>query len=105
MLHLWNLLKTGVLAFFIAGAVVFPIVESYYLSRVILSAGLMGIVYGFESVLRIGHITNCGALSGNCSEHSVRIYALVIWAGLFAYLTWRSSNSIEPKKAEFDSEK
>ena len=85
----WNLLKTGVLAFFIAGSIVFPLVVPYYMSRVVLSLGLMGVMYGLESVFRLGIITTTGLISDSSSEHSVRIYGFLIWAALFGYVTWR----------------
>jgi uncharacterized RDD family membrane protein YckC len=85
----WSLLKTGVLAFFIAGAIVFPLVVPYYMSRVVLSLGLMGVIYGIESVFRLGVITTTGLISDSSSEHSVRIYGFLIWAALFGYSIWR----------------
>jgi hypothetical protein len=85
----WSFLKTGMLAFFIAGAIVFPLVVPYYMSRVVLSLGLMGVMYGIESVFRLGVITTTGLISDSSSEHSVRIYGFLIWAALFGYVSWR----------------
>lgn len=73
---------TAVLAFFLAGAVVFPLANSYYATRVLLSFGLMALVYGVECVLNWGTIETCGFLSGNCSTHNMQGYAMQIWAFL-----------------------
>jgi hypothetical protein len=75
---------TGALAFFLAGAVVFPIVEPYYATRVWVSLGSMAIVYGFESLFSLGQITTCGFLSGNCTEHNVYSHAIELWMWLAA---------------------
>jgi hypothetical protein len=69
-----------VLGFFLAGAIAFPWTTPYYRPRAWLTLGLM---YGTESVLRLGHITTCGFLSGNCSEHTVRSFGMTLWAILF----------------------
>ena len=87
---LWNLVKSGLLGFFLAGAVVFQLAKPFYMGRVVFSLSLFGVLYGVESVLRFGHITTSGLLSGHDSHHSVRAYGLLLWAGLFAYFTWRS---------------
>jgi membrane-bound ClpP family serine protease len=80
------------LAFFLAGAVVFPIVEPYYATRVIASLGLMAFVYGGECLLNWGVIETCGFLSGNCSTHNLYPYALSLWLAIatagFAGLLW-----------------
>lgn len=69
----------GLLAFFLAGAVVFPVVEPYYATRVFVSLGLMSIVYGLESVFGWGVIETCGLLSGNCTTHNLYPYAIQLW--------------------------
>lgn len=79
---------TGVLAFFFAGAIVFPIVEPFYAKRILASLGLMAVAYGVESVMRRGQITTCGFLSGNCSEHFMQHYALWLWALLLPLWLW-----------------
>ena len=76
-------------AFFLCGAVVFPLLNPYYMNRVFFSAGLAGILYGLESVVRAGHIETCGLLSGNCGEHSLRAAGLVLWVAGFVALTVR----------------
>jgi hypothetical protein len=58
-----------VAGFFVAGAIVFPIDQPYYASRVLVSLGFMAIVYGAESVLWQGHFETCGFASGNCTQH------------------------------------
>jgi hypothetical protein len=70
---------SGLLAFFLAGAVAFPIVEPYYASRVLLSFGFMALVYGAECVWNWGSIETCGLLSGNCTTHNLHFYAIQIW--------------------------
>ena len=98
---LWRALKTGIVAFFIAGAVVFPLVQPYYMSRVLLSLGSIAVVYGIESVVRFGSITTSGLISDSSVEHSVRAYALAMWVVFFAYLTWRSRNHADAKDTDF----
>ncbi|MCO5102736.1 MAG: SRPBCC family protein [Burkholderiaceae bacterium] len=91
---------TGITAFFLAGAVVFPLVHSYYLVRVVFSLGLWGIFYGIESVLRLGAITTSGLMSGGSSQHSVRIYGFIIWIALFAFVT-RRKKSRSPAEIDY----
>lgn len=55
--------------FFVAGAIVFPVVEPHYAKRILLSLGFMALVYGAESVLWQGRFETCGFLSGNCTQH------------------------------------
>ncbi len=75
---------SGLLAFFLAGAVAFPIVEPYYAGRIYVSFGLMAVVYGVESILGLGVIETCGFLSGNCTTHNLYSYAIQIWQALVA---------------------
>lgn len=89
---IWRIIWTGVVGLFLAGAVVFPIVKSYYFARVIFSLGLWAILYGVESVLRLGVITTSGLMSGGSSQHSVRIYAFIIWIALFIFVTHRKNS-------------
>jgi hypothetical protein len=84
---------SGVLAFFLAGALVFPIVESYYLPRVLMSFGFMAFAYGVESVITGGLVETCGFISGNCTTHNLRHWAHRLWpllfvAGVLALLWW-----------------
>jgi hypothetical protein len=90
---LWNIVKSGLLGFFLAGAVVFPIIEPYYLPRVLLTLGLFGIGYGLNSVLTFGHVTTSGMLSGHDTVHDVRIFGFILWLLLFAYFTRRDRRS------------
>ena len=78
---------SGFVAFFVAGAIVFPFVQPYYATRALFTLGVM---YGVESVIRLGHITTCGLLSGNCSEHSVRTIGFILWSILLplSFGTW-----------------
>ena len=82
-------------AFFVCGAVVFPLLNPYYLDRVAYSGGLAALAYGLESVLRFGHIEACGFISGNCSQHSFRLAGCVLWAVLLAGLALRRSLQAE----------
>lgn len=75
---------SALLAFFLAGAVAFPIVEPYYAGRIFISFGLMAVVYGVESIIGLGVIETCGFLSGNCSTHNLYSYAIQIWQVLIA---------------------
>ena len=86
---LWNAVKSGFLGFFLAGAVVFPLVEPFYIVRVIFSLGLIAIAYGIESVITFGHVTTSGLLSEGSTDHDVRNYAIILWLLLFAYYTYR----------------
>ncbi len=86
---LWNAVKSAFLGFFLAGAVVFPLIEPYYMYRVIFSAGLVAIAYGIDSVISFGHVTTSGWLSDGSTDHDVRIYAFILWFLLFAYYTYR----------------
>ena len=87
---LWNIIKSGLLGFFIAGAIIFPITEPYYLPRVLLTLGLFGIGYGINSILSFGHVSTSGILSEHDGTvHDVRIYGFILWILLFAYFTWR----------------
>jgi hypothetical protein len=70
---------SAILAFFLAGAIAFPIVEPYYATRVFASLGLMALVYGAECVLNWGTIETCGLLSGHCTTHDLHSYAIQIW--------------------------
>jgi hypothetical protein len=70
---------TWALAYFLAGAVAFPIREPYYAPRILMTLGFAALAYGVESVQRGGQITTCGFLSGNCSEHNVVGAAQSIW--------------------------
>lgn len=83
MLTLMRLGASMVPAFFLAGAVVFPLLDNFYLSRVLLTGGIAALLYGLESVVRMGHIETCGLLTGNCSQHSVRLIGCLIWIALF----------------------
>lgn len=75
---------SALLAFFLAGAVAFPIVEPFYAGRIYISFGLMAVVYGVESILGLGVIETCGFLSGNCTTHNLYSYAIQIWKALIA---------------------
>ena len=86
---LGNLAIAWFAAFFLCGALLFPLLNPYYMSRVVLSAGLMSLVYGIESILRAGRIEACGLLSGNCTEHSFRAVGFILWAACFAALMLR----------------
>jgi hypothetical protein len=93
-LTLPQIIGLGLLAFFIAGALVFPLLNFYYMDRVIFSLGLVGLAYGVESIVRLGHIGTCGFTSGNCSDHSVRAVGFVFWALL---LVWKYNRPKPPQ--------
>ena len=78
-----RLLAAMVPAFFLAGAVVFPLMENYVLGRVLVTGGVAALWYGLESVVRFGHVETCGLLSGNCTQWSVRLIGCFMWAALF----------------------
>lgn len=91
---LWNIIKAWLLGFFLAGAIVFPITEPYYLPRIFFTLGLAGIGYGINSILTFGHVSTSSMLSEHAGTvHDVRIYGLILWVILFAYFTWRARRS------------
>lgn len=77
-------IRSYLIAFFIAGAVIFPILNPHYATRVLFSLGIYGVLCGIDSVIPFGQVTTCAFLSGTCREHSVRWIALLLWAGLGA---------------------
>jgi hypothetical protein len=70
---------SGSIAYFFTGAAIFPVVNTQAAFRVVVSLGLMAIVYGVECVVKAGRIEMCGFLSGNCIEHDLSTYAQVVW--------------------------
>jgi ribose/xylose/arabinose/galactoside ABC-type transport system permease subunit len=89
LIHAVSFLVCGVLGFFCAGAIYFPIAEDY-LPRVLLSLGGMAIAYGGESVIRFGHVRACtfSFSAPDCKEYSVLIPAIVLWACFFLLWLW-----------------
>jgi hypothetical protein len=81
-------LLTGALGFFCAGAIYLPIAADY-LGRVLFTLGGMSLVYGGESVLRLGHVKACTIdfSVGKCTEHNLVVPSLVLW--VFFYALWR----------------
>ena len=86
---IWRIVWTGIAGFFLAGAVVFPLLVPYYQVRVLSSLGMAAVLYGIDSVLHFGLVHTSGLMSGSESVHSVRIYGVMLWIGLFAYSVWR----------------
>lgn len=83
-------LLTGLLGFFCAGAIYLPIMHDY-LGRVIFTLGAMALLYGSESVVRLGHVKACTIdfSVGQCTEHNLVVPALVLWACFYALWRWR----------------
>jgi hypothetical protein len=83
-------LLTGALGFFCAGAIYLPIAADY-LGRVLFTLGGMSLVYGGESVLRLGHVKACTIdfSVGKCTEHDLVVPCLVLWACFYALWRWR----------------
>lgn len=73
-------------ALFLTGAIVFPLLNSHYLIRVVGSFGTLAIVYGIECVVTLGKVETCGFVSGNCQTHNMRAPALVMWIAIFIWL-------------------
>jgi hypothetical protein len=86
--ELLALLLTGLLGFFSAGAVYLPIMGDY-LGRVIFTLGGMSLLYGFEAVVRFGHVKACtfGFSVADCKEHNLLVPSLVLWFCFYAL--WR----------------
>jgi hypothetical protein len=89
LIRVVSFLMCGVLGFFSAGAIYFPLAEDYWL-RVVLSIGGMAIVYGGESVIRLGHVRACTISFGgeDCKEYSVLVPALILWACFYLLWVW-----------------
>lgn len=83
-------LLTGLLGFFCAGAIYLPIMHDY-LGRVIFTLGAMALLYGSESVVRLGHVKACTIdfSVGKCTEYNLLVPALVLWACFYALWRWR----------------
>lgn len=83
-------LLTGLLGFFCAGAIYLPVVHDY-LGRVVFTLGAMALLYGSESVVRLGHVKACTIdfSVGQCTEHNLVVPALVSWACFYALWRWR----------------
>lgn len=84
------LILTAVLGLFVAGAFYLPIAFDV-VGRVALTLGGMALVYGAESVARLGHVQVCGSPSGIfagvvCKNHNVGEAAIVFW--LIFYVWW-----------------
>jgi hypothetical protein len=82
--------RSYLVAFFISGAVIFPILNPYYGARVLLSFGIYGVLCGLESIVTFGHVSTSGFLSGNSGIHSVRAIAVILWIALLGYGVFRS---------------
>jgi hypothetical protein len=89
LIRVVSFLLCGVLGFFSAGAIYFPLAEDYWL-RVVLSIGGMAIVYGGESVIRLGHVRACTISFGgeDCKEYNVLVPALILWACFYLLWVW-----------------
>lgn len=84
-------LLTGVLGLFVAGAVYLPIAFDH-VARVLLTLGGMSLVYGSESVIRLGHVQVCsqiGFSAPTCIHHDLGVPALILWVGFYALWIWR----------------
>lgn len=89
LIRVVSFLMCGVLGFFCAGAIYLPLAEDYWL-RVLLSLGGIAIVYGGESVIRLGHVQVCEmSFSGTaCKEYNVLIPAIVLWTCFYLLWIW-----------------
>jgi dolichol kinase len=88
--ELFAALFTGALGLFCAGAIYLPIAADYF-GRVLFTLGAMSLVYGSESVLRLGHVKACTIdfSVGKCNEHNLVIPSLVLWACFYLLWRWR----------------
>jgi hypothetical protein len=88
LIELLALFLTGLLGFFSAGAVYLPIMGEY-IGRVVFTLGGMSLLYGFEAVVRMGHVTACtiGFSVADCKEHDLVVPSLVLWFCFYAL--WR----------------
>jgi hypothetical protein len=85
------LLFTGALGLFVAGAVYLPIAFDH-VARVLLTLGGMSLVYGSESIIRLGHVKVCtqiGFSAPTCIDHDLSIPALILWAVFYLLWIWR----------------
>ncbi|MET0291786.1 MAG: hypothetical protein ABW136_05420 [Steroidobacteraceae bacterium] len=92
---LGNFVKSYLMGFFIAGAVIFPLLNPYYGMRVLLTLGVFGVGYGVQSVLKFGHISTSGMLSGHDSGHDVMIYGILLSIACFVWLARRDKARVD----------
>jgi hypothetical protein len=84
------LILTAVLGLFVAGAVYLPIAFDI-VGRVALTLGTMALVYGAESVARLGYVQVCSTEGSvfagvTCKNHNVGKAAIIFW--LIFYVWW-----------------
>jgi hypothetical protein len=75
-----------VAAFFCVGMLLLPFTDVAALHNIGNSLGIASLIYGLESVIRVGHVTTCGGNlwgGSQCAVHSVRAAGLVLWPILF----------------------
>jgi hypothetical protein len=79
-----------VAAFFLAGALGVPLRHPQFWGLSLMTAGVLNIGWGVESVVKLGAIEFCTGMGGNCLDANVRVLALVTWPLLFAaiYGSW-----------------
>ena len=85
------ILLTGVLGLFVAGAVYLPIAFDYG-ARVAFSLGVLSLVYGAESVIRLGFVQTCsqiGFSSPSCITYNLEKPAIVLWVIFYKLWIWR----------------
>lgn len=96
-----RIILSYVVAFFCAGAVVMPTVETVRgrldESKALLSAPL----FGLESVVRFGRVSSCGFLSGNCTEFGAWWAGLLLWPLAYLHFSVRQRRRDERELRRF----
>lgn len=102
-----RLLGSTLLGFFIAGAVIFPLLHDKLLT-VVTTLGVAAVVYGLESIVVFGHISSCGIAllsfaDSKCVEHSVRFHGVVLASAFFAWFTYRDRLNAERASPSYEA--
>ena len=77
-----RLVGSAFAALFLTGAIVTPILHPHLAGRIASSLGLVAVFNGVECVVRLGIVSSCGWLSGNCSVYDMRFPAFVLFCAL-----------------------
>jgi hypothetical protein len=112
--NLLAIFLAGLMGLFLAGAIYLPIAGEYGV-RVVLSLGVLSVLYGLESIYHLGHVNACtiSFSAPECTNHNLEIPSLVIatiFYALWCWGTWdwkalgtpgKASNSAAPRKPNY----
>ena len=93
---LLRLFRSTALGFFVAGALLFPVLHDKYFT-ILFTLGIAAVLYGLESILWLGHINVCSAnllsfADSKCTDYSVRSYGFLLSCIFFAWFTYRNES-------------